>query len=400
MTPSAAMTIKSQENQHRVRLRDIAQLAGVHITTVSSVLSPRSKNHTRVSEKTAERIRELAHKLNYRPDHHAQMMRRKNTGIIAILDTSGSALHSRRAISLIRAIQENGYYPLVVNHLWYMETLGRSPMQTALDYVINSRPEGIVLATPSIQFTEHLIPEVLASKIPCVSFNGVYVTGIPQVRSDAEAGFRDMTRHLIAGGHRKLGLIVHWGTSLRDESTCWPTLERIRGFTSAIREAGGDVYEGLSSGKKAKRGRLNGTIILPDDPKPVLKDNFNGYRLARTILDANYPMDALVCSSDEYALGAIRACFEKGVSVPEQLAITGFGGGDEPLYYSPSLTSVGVLTEESATQAIDILLKIIRKEQPRATGNLWKTPCNLIIRESCGVSGRKEVCNEQTGASE
>ncbi len=384
MDPSAANSPEATPRARAVRLQDIAKLAGVHLTTVSSVLSPRARNHTRVGKETAERIRALAQKLNYRPDHHAQMMRRRNTGIIALMEFGRSELHSRRTISLAHAVQKHGYRSLIVNPLWYDEEQERSSLQAAIDYVLNSRPEGIILITPTIRLSRRQIGEMQEAGVPCVVYNGIHFPGVPQVRSDAEMGFREMTRHLIAQGHRDLGLLVHWGTAGRDESTCWPTLERVRGFTAAIEEAGGKVQTAPDPAGLPKRKGLWGSILLPEETKPVMADMATSYRLVRTLLGAGRRFEALVCPNDSYARGALRACYEAGVSVPGQMAVTGFGNEDDGPFLSPALTSIDVAAGESAERASEVLLEMIRSERPLHDGYLLRTACSLVVRESCG----------------
>ncbi len=385
MKPPSANPPEPSQRTRAVRLQDIAKLAGVHLTTVSSVLSPRAKNHTRVGKETAERIRALAQKLNYRPDHHAQMMRRRHTGIIALMEFGRSELHSLRTISLAHAVQKQGYRPLIVNPLWYDEEQERGSLQAALDYVLNSRPEGIILITPTIRLSRRQIVEMQEAGVPVVVYNGIHFPGVPQVRSDAEMGFREMTRHLIAQGHRDLALMVYWGTAGRDESTCWPTLERIRGFTAAIEEAGGHVQTAPDVAGLPRRKGLVGSILLPEETKPVNADMPTSYRMVRAFLQAGRRFEALVCPSDSYARGALRACFEAGISVPGQMAITGFGNEEEGVFLSPSLTSIDVRREESADRANEVLLEMIRNERPLHDGFLLKTACDLVVRESCGA---------------
>ncbi len=375
------------KRRRSVRLRDIAELAGVHITTVSSVLSPKEGSHTRVSSKTAARIRDLAEQLRYRPDHHAQMMRKKKTGIIAVMGFGLSEIHAQRTFDLTHAIRDEGYYALTVNLLPHDNTSGSEGVKSAFDHVLSSRPEGIILMTPTIWVSPHQIYEIQDAGIPCVAFNGIAFPGIPQVRSDAASGAEALTRHLLGLGHRRLISMASWGTASRDEATCWPTLERFGGFRSAILQAGGQVVEGTGALKAIPRSSgITGAIVIPEEPKPLLLDTATGYQIARGILDSGERPDALVCSNDRYAIGAMRACFEAGLKIPDEIAITGFGGEKDAQFLWPSLTTVDTLASSSAEAALKLLLEIMRNERPIREGGLTKTPCELIIRESCGAA--------------
>lgn len=387
----------SGKGRRVIRLRDIADLAGVHVTTVSSVLSPRSRSGTRVSEATARRIRELAKQLDYRPDVHARIMRKQRTNTIALLEFGYSEIHLQRTIDLAKAVRREGYQPLIVNLLWYMERGEEEGMKAAFDHVLDSRPEGIILITPSVNLPLQQVSRIQEMGVPCVSFNGVYFAGLPQVRSDAAAGAEALTRHLLNLGRKRLALVVSWGTNAKDENTCWPTLERIVGFRAAILAAGGCVVEGKEALWRTPEATAPvGALVIADIPKPFWEDSMVGYELAHEVLAAADPArrpDALVCSNDQYAIGAIRACFELEINVPEAVALVGFGGEKGTKFLCPSLTTVDTLAPANANFTVDLLLKMIRKERPLSEGGVMKMPCDLTIRESCGAQHSRTRLN-------
>lgn len=386
---------RAGDSPQLVRLRDIAELAGVHVTTVSAVLSPSANSRTRVGEKTASRIRELARRLNYRPHLHAQMMRKRKTGLIGLIEFGRSEIHSQRTMDLVRAVRSVGYRALTTNVLWYDDHADGSGVQAALDHVLGAQVEGVILITPTAHLSPSDLYQIQDVGIPCVAFNGVHFPEIPQVRSDVTGGAEMLTEHLLGLGHKRLALLTTWGTTSKDESTCWPTLERMAGFKAAIQKHGGSVVEGMPAWKNVSHtDGVTGGIFTPEAPKRLFGDCRIGYEGAMGILGSGNIPDALFCTNDRHALGALHACFEMRVDVPGQIAVVGFAGESDTKYFSPALTTIDTLDASNAQAALDVLLEIMRGERPLKESSVLKMPCRLIVRESCGASS---VCKSSPG---
>jgi len=380
------VTSPSDRRAKTIRLKDIAELAGVHVTTVSSVLSPRANSRIRVGEKTTARIQELAKRLNYRPHWHAQIMRKRKTGLIGLIEFGRSEIHNTRMRDLVRAVRAEGYRALTSNVLWYDDNLEGSGIKAAIDFVIGAQVEGVILMTPAARLAPADLYEIQNAGIPCVAFNGVHFPWIPQVRSNVAEGAETLTRHLLSLGRKRLVLVNSWGTPQKDENANWPTLERIAGFTKAIQDAGGTVVDGLESLRKIPRSSesITGGLFVSTEKKPLYSDMLVGYQLAMELFEAGEYPDALFCSNDQYAAGAYRACFEKGIKIPEQVAIVGFAGESGTRFFCPALTTMDTLAPSNANVVIDMLLELIRQERPINDDIILKTPCEIIIRESCG----------------
>jgi len=111
-----------------------------------------------------------------------------------------------------------------------------------------------------------------------------------------------------------------------------------------------------------------------------------GIRAMRQMLKSGALPDAIICSNDLYAIGALKACREAGVCVPGELAIVGFDNIAVGNYFEPSLTSVTSESKVVAQAAVDLLLRSIREENFKSTS--IHLPCTLVIRESCGSANR------------
>lgn len=372
------------EQSHPVRLKDIAKLAGVHVASVSAVLSPTKGSSIRISPKTAERIRELAERLNYRPHFHAQIMRKGKTGLIGLIEFARSEIHSKRTQDLAEAIRKVGYDVLISSVIWHNTVNEKSGLRSAIDFILNARVEGAVLIAPTHHTPLSLVEELQKAGIPSVVFNGISFPNFPQVRSDVFQGMQDLTTHLLHSGHRKLLLTAGWGADDKGDRTSWTTRERVLGFQTAIEQRGGKVVHELQPWLHSfETDSITGIPQIEPSSRDLIAETVKGYQATRKILQMPKLPDVLICGNDRWAMGALRACHEKGLQVPVDIAVTGFAGEHDMQFLSPSLTTVDTLSNSSGAVAVELLLKIIKKKVPIQDDTIIKTPCDLIIRESC-----------------
>ncbi len=350
----------------------------MHVSAVSVVLSPRTTTRTRVSEKTAERIRELAEKLHYRPHIPAQLMRKRKTGLIGVLEFGRSEASSRRTNDLAKVLRARGYQVMVANVLWY------KGVKEAVDSILNAQVEGVILVMLAAGVQPEPVYAIQDAGIACVAFNGAHLPGIPQVRSDVKQGVGELTRHLLHLGCKRLALLTSRHTRERAEELYWPSFERITAFGETIREAGGTFSQESGSFKGAPADRPAGVMVV-ENPREGLSYTELGYLAATRLLGAGELPDAMICSNDRYAFGALRACFEAGIQVPGQIAVVGFNGEVDARFFCPALTTVDILDPADAEAAVDLLLELTRGERPLNDEVIQKVPCRLIVRESCGA---------------
>jgi LacI family transcriptional regulator len=206
---------------------------------------------------------------------------------------------------------------------------------------------------------------------------------VAQVRADARQGMRDLTRHLLRLGYRRLALLTTWPSRIRDEIHCWPIMERVAGFRQAVAES-----------KKTDRSRqpLEAEVIYTD-----LTDEWSDpYRIGelamKNLLQNARRPEAVLCSNDDWAVGALAACADAGVRVPQDLAITGFDNAVFSNYGAVRLTTVAQPVEQMTRQAVNLLTRMMRGEKLSPGEQLLQLPCQLVVRRSCGA---KSVSSEQ-----
>ena len=110
-----------------------------------------------------------------------------------------------------------------------------------------------------------------------------------------------------------------------------------------------------------------------------------GHQVGLRIAAMASPPTGLVCSDDEVAIGVMKACREKGLNVPGDLAIVGFDDLPVARFAEVPLTTIGHPTQEAGVRAAELLVRDIRSREPRPPETLILEP-QLIIRKSCGAA--------------
>jgi LacI family transcriptional regulator len=215
------------------------------------------------------------------------------------------------------------------------------------------RIDGAILAATS--GTDRLGRMLSGSGIPVVALDpGTRAAPeLPTVGAANWSGALQATRHLIALGHRRIGMIVGWKGLLCSRA-------RLDGYRAALDEAG-----------------------LTEDPGLIVQGDFSygsGLAVARRLLDLDTPPTAIVASSDNIALGVIEAARRRGIAVPDRLSVTGFDDLPSSRWSSPPLTTVRQPLRDMGRLAARTVLGLARGEA-LATPTM-ELSTQLIVRES------------------
>ncbi len=162
--------------------------------------------------------------------------------------------------------------------------------------------------------------------------------------------------HLLTHGRKKVAFLGH-------ASNHYPEfMERYRGYSRAIEEAGGQVQPALQV--------------------DAITTEQSGYAAASELLGRGVAFDAIFAASDLIALGAMHALRDKGIDIPEAVAVIGFDDMPAASLANPPLTTVAQDTRRAGEALVDTVLRLIHKEP---AGSLV-IPARLVIRQSCGAS--------------
>ncbi|KQN57961.1 substrate-binding domain-containing protein [Erwinia sp. E602] len=310
---------------HRISLQDIATLAGVTKMTVSRYL----RTPERVSPETGAKIAEIIEEINYIPNRAPEMLLSSKSYTLGVLIPSFKNQIFADLLSGIEAATKEGRYQTLIANYNYDRQAEEEQIINLLSYSI----DGILLSEKD--HTVRAVKYLRAAKIPIVE-----VMDTEGGCLDMEVGFNnfsagyDMTRTLLDRGRRR---IVYFGSQddRRDES-------RYRGYCQAMSERGGEAR------------RVN--------PKAISSQKLGATMLASAL--ARYPdLDAIFCTNDDLALGALLHCQRNRIDVPGRIAISGFHGLDISREMYPTLASVITPRYAIGYTAAELLLKRINDSE-------------------------------------
>ncbi|SOB86096.1 LacI family DNA-binding transcriptional regulator [Streptomyces sp. 1331.2] len=321
-------------------LAEIAQEAGVSAPTVSKVLNGRAD----VAQATRERVEELLHRHGYR--------RRGNRQASPLLELVFHELESAWAVEVIRGV-ENAVREEGLSIVLSESAERHGPGQSWVDGVLARRPTGVVLVLSDL---DRSLREQLARRdIPFVVMDPAGDPGqdVPAVGTTNWDGGLAATRHLLDLGHRRIGLIGGPARMMCSRA-------RTDGYRAALDMAG-----------------------IPYDPELVREGDFHhesGHRLGLDLLALPDRPTAVFAGNDLQALGLYEAARERGLRIPEDLAVVGFD--DLPLarWVGPQLTTVRQPLTEMAETATRLVIDLARGVRPGTLRVDLAT--SLVVRSS------------------
>ncbi len=326
-------------------IKDVAREAGVSIATVSRVWNEAAF----VSPETRQRVAAIATRLGYSPHGAARSLITRTTHTLGVLLPD---LYGEFFSEIIRGIdhtaQAAGYHILVSS-----SHDSRDEIDAALRSM-RGRVDGMIIMSPDVEAQTTL--QTLQGNFPVVLLNGgVDAESFDTITIENHEGARRMVRHLVARGHTRIAMI---GGPERN----YDAAERLRGYRTALGESG----------------------IAADSSLFVQGDfsELSGHRAASQLVAFATRPTAIFAANDSMAIGALSALHERGICVPDEVAVAGFD--DIPLarYMNPPLSTVHVDISELGERAAALLLASLHKSA-RATQQLQLTT-TLVIRASCG----------------
>ncbi|MCD2185020.1 LacI family DNA-binding transcriptional regulator [Rhizobium sp. GN54] len=304
-----------------VRMVDVARRAGTSTQTVSRVLS----RPELVADETRKLVEQAIRDLNYIPNSAARLLASSVSHIVAVIIPSLSAtVYAQEVHHIVRVLEEHSF-SVVIGHSDYSELREERLVQSFLE----RRPDGFILTgTQHTDLTRQLLRN---SGVPVVeTFDGDNAAMDTSIGfSNFEAGRRVAELFLSRG----LTRIAYVG-GRRDQD--FRSNARFDGLRSRLNE------EGL-----APVARVELTLPMPAG---------DGVRGLDRVLAIDPLTQAIFFSADNLAISALLECNRRGIRVPEQLAICGFGNYDFADAVVPSLTTVSVPFEEIGVLAANAIL--------------------------------------------
>jgi LacI family transcriptional regulator len=329
----------------RPTIRDIARLAGVSVATVSRVLNDRPD----VSPATRLAVLRVVERHRFQFNPNARSLSRKRIGQIAVTVPLVQGHYFAAMLGGITdALDDVGQRVLL-----YPARRDGRPGHSLRERLAPGSADGAVLMLPPEPLEELRAVQADGMPITVIDPREPLDEGIPCVAAANAAGARTATEHLLALGHRSIGIITGppgWAA----------TEERREGVHAAL--AG---YGLLLEPRRAEAGDWQID---------------SGREAAVRLLEAADPPTAIFAFNDEMAIGTLRAAHERGLRVPDDLSVVGFDDVDRAELVTPQLTTVRQPLDEMGRVAVSLLLRVL--EQHRLEALRVELATRLVVRAS------------------
>lgn len=323
-------------------LQDVAQLAGVSTATVSRALSRPDV----VRPDTRERVGAAIKQLDYQPDAAARTLAsRRSYSVGCVIPTLDHAIFARSTQALQTTLADAGYQLLVASHEY--------DLNTELEVVKRLQQRGVdalvLVGTDHNRDLWRLLKEWDKPALLTWSCD----PRLPSIGFDNVAVARAATEHLLALGHRRIGVIS--GLTLHNDRA----RSRIEGVRQALKTAG---------------------LTLSDTALTEQTFNLNGGRAGLcALMQTSTPPTAILCGNDLLAAGALLEAQRRGLRVPEALSICGIDDQELAEAINPGLTTIRLPTQTLGKVTAQEVLSALAGH-PLRTQTLL--PFELIVRGS------------------
>ncbi len=338
-------------------IREIAKKAGVSTATISRVLNNASSN-VAISEETRKKVLSICEELKYQPNIHSQRFFTKKSKMVGLIVPPQAklkgVLHTFTDYNLgdllsgvEQAVTERNY---------------RLTLLVADDDFINKKNHVRLIRDQSLdglllwglQVDETYILDLQRESFPYLLLNGcIEGRNVNSVVADNEGASFAITTHLIRQNHRRIAYI-------KGIENCSVSIDRYKGYERAMKAEG---------------------LAIPDeliDTGDFMEES--GYLATKRLLSGNVFPTAIMAVNDMMAIGAMKAIKEKGLKIPQNIALTGGDGIPLTEYVEPALTTFKVPMYEIGIRGVSRLFEMIEGKRSEPTLDVLET--KLLIRTS------------------
>lgn len=334
----------------RATITQVAQLAGVSISTASKALSG-----GRVNPQLAERVRAVAKQLGYSPHSLAQALR---TGRARILGLQVAYITHYTTAAICEGVLDQAYargYAVAMCSTQYKPDVEH----TQLDILARQHVAAVIVLPISVDAAPYLELQARGTPVVCMQRRPPGLSA-DLVASDYRAGTYAAVRHLLEQGRRRVAMIAPTTTYGSNE-------DREAGYHAAYADAG---------------------LAAPADLicfEPLTVDD--AYAATRTLLSRAQRPDAFVAAGSNMVTPALACLRDFGIVVPDDVAFVGAGDVEWARLAAPPLTMIEIDGEQVGRLAVDMALARLEPEGRALPPREAYLPTTLVIRASSGGRG-------------
>jgi len=324
------------------RMKDVADRAGISVTTVSHVL-----NKTRhVAPETRQRVLEVIRELGFYKNAHARRLARGNSDFYGLIVSDiRNPFFPEVITSFENAALEKGFDLLLCN-----TNYDPARTQAAVRKMIENKVRGVAVMTSELP--RNLAADLAANQVAVVFLDmGSVEPYISNIRVDYARGIRQAIHYLSELGHRDFAFIAG------PQNLC-SAVARREAFLAALRRRGIADYRVIEGNHK-----VDGAVAA-----------------VRTLLAERRLATAILCSNDLTAIGALSTLQQAGRQVPRDVSVVGFDDIDFASLAYPPLTTISLPRDRLGKLAFEALQKMLRSE--RRLGAEYVVETRLVVRQT------------------
>lgn len=313
-------------------MKDISELCGVSIATVSKALNDQSD----IGEETRARIKQVAKELGYFPNSSARALKTKRTynlGVLFVDEAQSGLTHDYFAYvlnSFKQVAEERGYDITFIS-----KGAGDGKQMTYLERCRYRGFDGVVIAC--VDFENPEVEELVKSDIPLVTIDHTFY-GRAAVISDNITGMRELLTYVAKQGHKKVAYIHGADSTV--------TKNRLSSFYKTAEELG---------------------LTVPDEyiREAAYRSTRAAGEATAALLELQNPPTCILYPDDFSCFGGMNVIREKGFRIPEDISVAGYDGLRIGRHIEPKLTTLWQNTEVIGAEAAGKLIDLI--ERPKTT---------------------------------
>ncbi len=328
-------------------IKDVAKMADVSISTVSRVINDSKP----VSPEARRRVLHAIDVLDYKPNEVARSLVTKKSNLIGVIVEDIGLNFISRILQGVEEVGKMYNYDILLSSSY-------KDLKTEVKFanlLLQKQVEGIIVVSnmqnPKLEY------KLEEAKIPHVLINNFYQVEKFQASIDFEKASKNMVELLMKKGHKKIA-------SLAVKKDIDRTLERfkVKGYEKAMEEHNLKKVQLFVDGWQSEN--------IEKEKEKIIK----------TIKEEN--ITAIFTTYDTLAINLINVLYDNGIKVPEDVSVTGFGGGYLSSIYRPRLTTVKMPYYDIGAISIRQILKTISNKEKEIKGEGVLLPIRILERES------------------